>query len=46
MEVVNATAHENHRPSSTGVNLTTRRVFEPTETTFPLLPIAGILFEF
>ena len=46
LEVVNATAHDNQRPSSTGVNLTTRRVFEPTESTFPLLPIAGILFEF
>lgn len=46
MEVINATNHENRRPSSTGVNLTTRRVFDPTETTFPLLPIAGILFEF
>jgi hypothetical protein len=46
MEVVNVTNHENHRPNSAGVNLITRRVFEPTETTFPLLPIAGILFEF
>jgi len=46
MEVINATNHENRRPSTTGVNLTTRRVFEPTATTCPLLPIAGILFEF
>jgi hypothetical protein len=46
MEIINATAHDNYRASATGVNLTTRRVFDPTETTFPLLPIAGILLEF
>jgi outer membrane receptor for ferrienterochelin and colicin len=46
MEIVNATNRENFRPSSPGVNLMTRRVFEPTETTFPLLPVAGILLEF
>jgi hypothetical protein len=46
MEVINASNHENRRPQGAGVNLTTRRIFDPTETTFPLLPIAGILFEF
>ena len=46
MEIVNATNRENFRPSSPGVNLVTRRVFEPAETTFPLLPVAGILLEF
>jgi outer membrane receptor protein involved in Fe transport len=46
MEVINASNHENFRLSPAGVNLITRRVFEPTETTFPLLPIAGVLVEF
>jgi hypothetical protein len=46
MEIVNATNRENYRPSSPGVNITTRRVFEPVETTFPLLPVAGVLLEF
>ena len=46
MEVINATARDNYRPSSPGVNLNSRRVFEPMETTFPLLPVAGILIEF
>ena len=46
MEVINVSNHENVRPNGAGVNLTTRRVFEPTESTFPLLPIAGILVEF
>ena len=46
MEVVNAMNRDNYRPSSAGVNLNTRRVFEPMETTFPLLPVAGVLIEF
>ena len=46
MEVVNATGHDNYRANSAGVNLTTRRVFEPIESLFPLLPVAGILIEF
>jgi hypothetical protein len=46
MEVVNAMNRDNFRPSSAGVNLNTRRVFEPMETTFPLLPVAGLLIEF
>lgn len=46
MEIVNATNRDNFRPSSPGVNVVTRRVFEPAETTFPLLPVAGILLEF
>ena len=46
MEVVNAMNRDNFRPSSAGVNINTRRVFEPMETTFPLLPVAGILIEF
>ena len=46
MEVVNALNRENFRPTSTGVNITTRRIFDPTEKLFPLLPVAGILVEF
>jgi hypothetical protein len=46
LEVVNATNRENFRANSPGVNLTTRRVFEPTESLFPLLPVAGVLIEF
>jgi hypothetical protein len=46
MEVINAANRDNYRPSSPGVNINTRRVFEPMETTFPLLPVAGILIEF
>lgn len=46
MELVNAMNRDNYRPSSAGVNLNTRRVFEPLETTFPLLPVAGVLIEF
>lgn len=46
MELVNATNRENFRPSTPGVNIVTRRVFEPSETTFPLLPVAGVLIEF
>jgi hypothetical protein len=46
IEAVNATNRENHRYDSPGINLATRRVFEPTETMFPLLPVAGILIEF
>ena len=46
MELINVTNRENVRPSSPGVNIVTRRVFEPSETTFPLLPVAGVLIEF
>jgi hypothetical protein len=46
MEVVNAMNRDNYRPNSPGINFTTRRVFEPIETLFPLLPVAGILIEF
>ena len=46
LEVVNATNHDNYRYNSPGINLTTRRVFGPTEPLFPLLPVAGILVEF
>ena len=46
IEVINATNRENRRYDSPGVNLTTRRVFEPTDTMFPLLPVAGVLIEF
>jgi hypothetical protein len=46
MEVVNAMNRENYRPNTPFFNLTTRRAFEPTETLFPLLPVAGILIEF
>jgi outer membrane receptor for ferrienterochelin and colicin len=46
MEVVNAMNRDNYRPNSPGINLNTRRVFDPTETLFPLLPVAGLLIEF
>jgi outer membrane receptor protein involved in Fe transport len=46
IEVINAMNRENRRYDSPGVNLTTRRVFEPTDTMFPLLPVAGVLIEF
>ena len=46
LEVVNATNRDNYRPNSPGVNINTRRVFEPIETMFPLLPVAGVLIEF
>ena len=46
MEVVNVTNRDNYRPSSAGININTRRIFEPYETTFPLLPVAGLLIEF
>jgi hypothetical protein len=46
LEVVNATNHDNYRYNSPGINLTTRRVFGPTEELFPLLPVAGVLIEF
>ena len=46
LEVVNATNRDNYRASSSGVNIATRRIFDPIETTFPLLPVAGILIEF
>ena len=46
LEVVNATNHENYRYDTPGINTTTRRVFEPLDALFPLLPVAGILIEF
>ena len=46
LEIVNATNHENFRLNGFGVNTLTRRVFDPIETTFPLLPVAGVLIEF
>lgn len=46
IEVVNATNHDNYRYDSPGINLTTRRVFEPLDSLFPLLPVAGVLIEF
>jgi hypothetical protein len=46
LEVINATNRENLRYDRPGVNLATRRVFEPTESMFPLLPVAGVLIEF
>jgi hypothetical protein len=46
LEVVNATNRDNYRANSPGVNITTRRVFEPIESLFPLLPVAGMLIEF
>ena len=46
LELVNALNRDNFRANSAGVNLTTRRVFEPIEPLFPLLPVAGVLIEF
>jgi hypothetical protein len=45
IEVVNATGHDNYRQNGFSVN-NQRRVFGPIEPLFPLLPVAGILFEF
>jgi len=46
MEVVNAMNRDNYRFDSPGINTQTRRVFEPLDALFPLLPVAGILIEF
>jgi len=46
MEVVNAMNRDNYRPNSPGINTNTRRVFDPIEILFPLLPVAGVLIEF
>jgi hypothetical protein len=46
MEVVNVTNRDNYRANSSGVNPVTRRIFDPTESLFPLLPVAGVLIEF
>jgi hypothetical protein len=46
LEVVNAMNRDNYRPNSFGVNTTTRRVFNPIDGLFPLLPVAGVLIEF
>jgi hypothetical protein len=46
LEVVNAMNQDNFRANTPFFNITTRRVFEPTETLFPLLPVAGVLIEF
>ncbi len=46
IEAINATNRDNVRYESPGVNFTTRRVFGPTESMFPLLPVAGVLIEF
>lgn len=46
VEVINATNRDNFRYDSPGVNLSTRRIFEPIESMFPLLPVAGVLIEF
>jgi hypothetical protein len=46
LEVVNALNRDNFRPNSPSININTRRVFDPTESLFPLLPVAGLLIEF
>ena len=46
IEVVNVLNRENYRANSPGINITTRRVFDPIEPLFPLLPVAGVLIEF
>ena len=45
IEVVNATNHDNYRQNGFSIN-NQLRVFGPIETTFPLLPVAGVLLEF
>ncbi len=45
IEVVNAMNRDNYRFDSPGINTITRRVFEPLDSLFPLLPVAGILIE-
>lgn len=46
LEVVNVMNRDNYRPNSPFININTRRVFEPIESLFPLLPVAGVLIEF
>jgi hypothetical protein len=46
LEVVNAMNRDNYRPNSPSININSRRVFEPLESLFPLLPVAGVLIEF
>lgn len=46
LEVVNVMNRDNYRRNSPGININTRRVFEPIESLFPLLPVAGVLIEF
>lgn len=46
IEAINATNRDNVRYDNPGINFTTRRVFEPFESMFPLLPVAGVLIEF
>ena len=46
LEVVNAMNRDNFRPNSPFFSIATRKVFEPTEKLFPLLPVAGLLIEF
>jgi len=46
IEVVNATNRANVRYNSPGIDGNTRRVFNPTESMFPVLPAAGVLIEF
>ena len=46
LEVVNAMNRDNYRPNGFGVNVNTRRVFDPIESLFPLLPVAGVMIEF
>lgn len=46
MEVVNALNRDNYRYDTPGINIVTRRVFEPLDSLFPLLPVAGLMIEF
>ena len=46
LEVVNAMNRDNYRPNTPGINTATRRVFNPVEPLFPLLPVAGVMIEF
>jgi hypothetical protein len=46
IEVVNATNRANIRYNSPSINGNTPRVFNPTESVFPVLPVAGVLIEF
>ena len=46
VEVLNAFARDNVRMGSPGINVRTRQVFNLYDSMIPLMPSAGILFEF
>lgn len=46
IETINLLNHENVRPTDYGVSNLTRRVFDPFESVFPIMPVAGVMIEF